>query len=214
MVRSFGADLVLTPAAQGMAGAIARAAEIVASEPGKWFCPNQFENPANPAIHERTTGPEILEDTGGAVDYLVAGVGTGGTITGIARYLKGTRGLPVVTVAVEPAASPVLTQTLAGSDLKPSPHGIQGIGAGFVPAVLDLSLIDRVERVEDAEAIETARRLAKEEGITCGISCGAAMAAALRIAREDEADGKTIVVVLPDGGERYLSSVLFEDLRS
>jgi cysteine synthase A len=214
MVRSFGADLVLTPAAQGMAGAIARAAEIVASEPGKWFCPNQFENPANPAIHERTTGPEILEDTGGAVDYLVAGVGTGGTITGIARYLKGTRGLPVVTVAVEPAASPVLTQTLAGSDLQPSPHGIQGIGAGFVPAVLDLSLIDRVERVEDAEAIETARRLAKEEGITCGISCGAAMAAALRIAREDEADGKTIVVVLPDGGERYLSSVLFEDLRS
>lgn len=214
MVRSFGADLVLTPADRGMPGAISRAEEIMASEPDRWFCPNQFENPANPQIHETTTGVEILEDTGGEVHYFVAGVGTGGTITGVARYLKRTQGLPLVTVAVEPAASPVLTQTWRGEAPRPAPHQIQGIGAGFVPKVLDLSLIDRIECVTDDEAVETARRLAREEGITCGISSGAAMAAALRVAREDEAAGKTIVVLLPDGGERYLSSVLFEDLRA
>jgi cysteine synthase A len=213
MMRSFGAELILTPADQGMGGTISKVEELVADEPGKWFYPNQFANPANPAIHESTTGVEIYEDTGGDIDIFVAGVGTGGTITGVSRHLKHTRNLPITSVAVEPSASPVITQTQKGQDKQPGPHKIQGIGAGFIPDVLDLSLVDRVEQVDDEEAIETARRLMTEEGITCGISCGAAMAAALRLAKEDEAVGKTIVVVLPDGGERYLSSVLFEDLK-
>ena len=172
----------------------------------------QFENPANPAIHEKTTGPEIWEDTDGKVDVFVAGVGTGGTLTGVSRYIKNTRGRKIVTVAVEPVNSPVISQTLAGETPAPTPHKIQGIGAGFVPKNLDLSMVDRVEQVTNEEAIATARRLAREEGILCGISCGAAMAAALRLAREPQFAGKTIVVVLPDAGERYLSGALFEGL--
>jgi cysteine synthase A len=172
--------------------------------------PQQFKNPANPAIHEKTTGPEIWEDTDGAVDVLVAGVGTGGTITGVSRYIKNTKGKKIVSVAVEPRESPVISQKLAGQELKPGPHKIQGIGAGFIPETLDLSVVDRVEQVESAEAVEYAKRLAKEEGLLVGISCGAATAAALRIAREDAFAGKNIVVILPDAGERYLSSVLFE----
>ncbi len=209
---AFGAKLVLTPGAKGMKGAIAKAEEIAAAEPGKYVLMRQFENPANPAIHEKTTGPEIWEDTAGQVDVFVSGVGTGGTLTGVSRHLKGTRGRPIVTVAVEPAGSPVISQTLAGQPLAPSPHKIQGIGAGFIPKNLDLSLIDRVEQVGNEEAIATARRLAREEGILCGISCGAAMAAALRVAKEPAAAGKTIVVILPDAGERYLSGALFEGL--
>jgi len=210
VLAAFGANLVLTPGAEGMSGAIRKAEEIASSEPGKWFMPQQFRNPANPAIHEATTGPEIWEDTDGEVDVFVSGIGTGGTITGVSRYLKKTRGKQVVSVGVEPAKSPVITQTLAGEAPKPSPHKIQGIGAGFVPAILDLSLVDRVETVTDEEAIDTARRLAKEEGILCGISCGAAAAVALRMARLPEFAGKTIVTVLPDSGERYLSTVLFQ----
>jgi cysteine synthase A len=209
---AFGARLVLTPGAKGMKGAIAKAEEIAAAEPEKYLLLRQFENPANPAIHEKTTGPEIWEDTGGEVDVFVAGVGTGGTLTGVSRYLKHTRGRKILTVAVEPANSPVISQTLAGQTPAPTPHKIQGIGAGFIPKNLDLSLIDRVEQVSNEEAIATARRLAREEGILCGISCGAAMAAALRLAREPEFAGKTIVVVLPDAGERYLSGALFEGL--
>jgi cysteine synthase A len=192
-----------------MAGAIAKAEEIAASDP-RYVLLQQFKNPANPAIHESTTGPEIWEDTDGAVDIFVAGVGTGGTITGVSRYLKHTRGKAIVSVAVEPTASPVLTQKRQGEALKPGPHKIQGIGAGFVPAVLDLSLVDAIEQVSNEEAVHTARRLAREEGILAGISCGAALAAALRWAHKPESAGKTIVVVLPDSGERYLSSVLFE----
>ncbi len=210
ILAAFGATLVLTPGAEGMKGAIARAEAMAASDPRRYFLPQQFQNPANPAIHEQTTGPEIWEDTDGAVDALVAGVGTGGTITGIARYWKRGRGRPLLAVAVEPAESPVLTQTLAGQPLTPAPHPIQGIGAGFVPAVLDLSLVDRVERVTGAEAIEMARRLAREEGILAGISGGAAAAAAVRLAREPALAGKTVVTVLPDSGERYLSTVLFD----
>jgi cysteine synthase len=209
LLLAYGATLVLTEGAQGMKGAIARAEQIAASDP-KYVLLQQFRNPANPAIHEATTGPEIWDDTAGAVDIFVAGVGTGGTITGVSRYLKKTRGKAVISVAVEPAASPVLTQTRLGQPLQPGPHKIQGIGAGFVPEVLDLSLVDAVEQVGNDEAVAMARRLAREEGILCGISCGAAVAAALRWAHEPASAGKTIVVVLPDSGERYLSSVLFE----
>ena len=212
VLAALGATLILTPGSEGMKGAIAKAEQIAAAEPGRWFLPQQFRNPANPAIHEQTTGPEIWDDTGGAVDIFVAGVGTGGTITGVSRYLKQVRGKAVVSVAVEPSASPVLTQARNGEALKPGPHKIQGIGAGFVPQVLDLSLVDAIEQVSNEEAVAMARRLAREEGILCGISCGAATAAALRWAHKPESAGKTIVVVLPDSGERYLSSVLFEGL--
>jgi len=209
---AFGAKLVLTPGAKGMKGAIAKAEELAASEPGKYALMKQFENPANPAIHEKTTGPEIWDDTQGKIDVFISGVGTGGTLTGVSRYIKNTRAKNVLTVAVEPTHSPVISQTLAGQPLVPSPHKIQGIGAGFIPKNLDLSLVDRVEQVGNEEAIAMARRLAREEGILSGISCGAAMAAALRLAREPAHAGKTIVVILPDAGERYLSGALFEGL--
>ena len=212
VLKAFGADLVLTEGSKGMPGAIAKAEEIAASDPKRFFMPQQFNNPANPAIHEHTTGPEIWEDTGGAFDVLVAGVGTGGTITGVTRYVKRVRGKQIVSVAVEPAASPILTQTLAGAALKPGPHKIQGIGAGFVPKVLEMDLIDRVETVTNEEAIEYARRLASEEGILAGISCGAATAVAVRLARQEAFKDRTIVVILPDSGERYLTSVLYEGL--
>jgi len=209
---AFGAKLVLTPGSLGMPGAIAKAEQLHAAEPDRFVPMRQFENPANPAIHEATTGPEIWEDTDGAVDVFVAGVGTGGTLTGVARHLKHTCGKAVTTVAVEPTASPVISQTLAGQPLTPAPHKIQGIGGGFVPKNLDLALVDRVEQVSNEEAIATARRLAREEGILVGISCGAAMAAALRLAFDSAFAGKTIVVVLPDAGERYLSGALFEGM--
>jgi cysteine synthase A len=212
VLAAFGAKLVLTEGAKGMKGAIARAEEIAASDPARYFMPQQFKNPANPAIHEETTGPEIWEDTGGAIDVLVAGVGTGGTITGVSRYIKRQKGKKILAVAVEPAHSPVITQKLAGAELKPGPHKIQGIGAGFIPDTLDLSLVDRVEQVTNDEAIEYARRLAREEGLLSGISCGAAAAVADRLARNPELAGKTIVVVLPDSGERYLSTALFDGL--
>ncbi len=212
VLAAFGATIVLTPGTEGMSGAIRRAEEMAASDPKRYFLPQQFKNPANPAIHEKTTGPEIWDDTDGAVDVLVAGVGTGGTITGISRYIKNTKGKKIISVAVEPAESPVITQKLAGEPLKPGPHKIQGIGAGFIPDILDLSLIDRVERVDSAEAIAMSRRLAMDEGMLSGISCGAAVAAALRLARLDEFAGKTFVVILPDAGERYLSTVLFEGI--
>ena len=210
LLLAYGARLVLTEGAKGMAGAVAKAEEIAASDPERYVLLQQFKNPANPAIHEETTGPEIWQDTDGAVDIFVAGVGTGGTITGVSRYLKHTRGKAVTSVAVEPSASPVLSQTRAGEPVKPGPHKIQGIGAGFVPGVLDLELVDQIEQVSNEEAVEYARRLAREEGILSGISSGAATAAAVRLARLPENAGKTIVVVLPDSGERYLSSVLFE----
>ena len=212
LLVAYGARLVLTEGAKGMAGAVAKAEEIAASDPGRHVLLQQFRNPANPAIHEATTGPEIWNDTDGAIDILVSGVGTGGTITGVSRHIKHTRGKPILSVAVEPAASPVLSQTRAGEPLKPGPHKIQGIGAGFVPAVLDLSLVDRIEQVSNEEAVEYARRLAREEGILAGLSCGAATAVAARLARLPENSGKTIVVILPDSGERYLSSILFEGL--
>ncbi|MBK1712693.1 cysteine synthase A [Rubrivivax gelatinosus] len=209
LLLAYGARLVLTEGAKGMKGAVAKAEEIAASDP-KYVLLQQFRNPANPAIHEATTGPEIWEDTAGAVDVVVSGVGTGGTITGVSRFIKKTQGKAITSVAVEPAASPVLTQVRAGDEVKPGPHKIQGIGAGFVPEVLDLSLIDAIEQVTNEEAIHYARRLTREEGILSGISGGAAAAVAARLARRPEFDGKTIVVVLPDSGERYLSSVLFE----
>lgn len=212
LLVAYGAKLVLTEGAKGMPGAIAKAEEIAASDPNRYVLLQQFKNPANPAIHEATTGPEIWEDTEGQIDVLVAGVGTGGTITGVTRYLKKTQGKAITSVAVEPEASPILTQKRAGEPLKPSPHKIQGIGAGFVPDNLDLDLVDLIERVSNEEAIETARRLAREEGILCGISCGAAAAAALRLAKDPSYAGKTIVVILPDSGERYLSTALFEGL--
>ena len=214
VLKALGAELVLTEPPKGMKGAIAKAEEIVASDPARYFMPQQFENPANPAIHEKTTGPEIWNDTDGAIDVLVSGVGTGGTITGVSRYIKQTMGKAIVSVAVEPVSSPVITQTLAGDEVKPSPHKIQGIGAGFVPKNLDLSIVDRVLQVTDDESKAVALRLMQEEGILCGISCGAAMAAALKIAQEPGMQGKTIVVILPDSGERYLSSMLFSDLFS
>lgn len=210
LLIAFGAKLVLTEGARGMNGAVAKAEEIAASDPDRYVLLQQFKNPANPAIHEETTGPEIWNDTEGAVDIFVAGVGTGGTITGVSRYIKLTQGKPIVSVAVEPAASPVLTQQRAGEPLQPSPHKIQGIGAGFVPEVLDLSLVDEIEQVTNEESIHYAQRLAREEGILSGISSGAAVAAAARQAKRPGNEGKTIVVVLPDSGERYLSSVLFE----
>ena len=212
VVAMLGAKLVLTPGAEGMPGAIRKAEELVATNPGAYFMPQQFKNPANPAIHEATTGPEIWNDTDGQVDAIVAGVGTGGTITGISRYLKQVRGKNIVSVAVEPEASPVISQHLAGKPLQPGPHKIQGIGAGFIPETLDAGLLDRVETVGNDEAIEFARRLAREEGILAGISSGAAAAAAARLADLPEFEGKTIVVILPDAGERYLSSALYEGI--
>ena len=212
LLLAYGATLVLTEGARGMSGAIAKAEEIAASAPDRFVLLQQFRNPANPAIHEATTGPEIWDDTDGNVDIFVSGVGTGGTITGVTRYFKQKRGKPIVAVAVEPEASPVLTQTRAGEPVKPAPHKIQGIGAGFVPQVLDLSLVDAVETVSNDDAIRYARRLAREEGILAGISCGAAVAVAARLAQRPGNAGKTIVVVLPDSGERYLSTVLFEGL--
>ena len=214
VLKAFGANLVLTEGAKGMKGAIAKAEEIVASDPARYYMPQQFDNPANPAIHEKTTGPEIWAQTEGKIDALIAGVGTGGTITGISRYIKHSQGRAIISVAVEPDASPIITQQLAGEELKPGPHKIQGIGAGFIPGALDLSIVDRVERVSNDEAVVMARRLALEEGILCGISCGAATVAAVRLAAEPAFAGKTLVVILPDGGERYLSSVLFEDIQA
>ena len=207
-----GAELILTEAAKGMPGAIAKAKEIADSDPGKYFMPGEFENPANPEIHEKTTGPEIWNDCDGAIDVFVAGVGTGGTITGVSRYIKNAKGKAITSVAVEPSHSPVITQTMNGEALKPGPHKIQGIGAGFIPKNLDLSVVDRVEQVTNEESIEMALRLAQEEGLLVGISCGAAAAAAIRLAQQDEFAGKTIVVVLPDLAERYLSSVMFADV--
>ena len=210
LLVAYGAKLVLTEGAKGMNGAIAKAEEIAASDPQRYVLLQQFNNPANPGIHESTTGPEIWNDTDGNVDILISGVGTGGTITGVSRYFEQTRGKPLTSIAVEPVASPVLTQTRAGEPLKPGPHKIQGIGAGFVPQVLDMSLVDAVETVSNEDAIDYARRLAREEGILSGISSGAAAAVAARVAQRPENAGKTIVVILPDSGERYLSSVLFE----
>ena len=212
MLAAFGAKLVLTDGSKGMKGAIEEAEKMVASDPQKFFSPQQFKNPANPDIHFRTTGPELFNDTDGKIDMFVAGVGTGGTITGVGRYLKKEKGLAVKTVAVEPVHSQVLKALKAGEAPKPGPHKIQGIGAGFIPDVLDLDLVDEVELVSNDEAIEFARRLHLEEGITCGISCGAAMAVAVRLAQQPENAGKTIVTVLPDAGERYLSTVLFEGI--
>ncbi len=210
VLAAFGANLVLTPGTEGMKGAIQRAEALAASAPDRYFLPQQFKNPANPAIHEKTTGPEIWNDTDGGIDVLVSGVGTGGTITGISRFIKNAKGKKILSVAVEPKESPVISQKRAGLELKPGKHGIQGIGAGFIPDTLDLSLVDRVEQVETAEAVAFARRLAREEGVLVGISSGAATAAAIRLAKLPEFAGKTIVVILPDAGERYLSTVLFE----
>ncbi|HMV05340.1 MAG TPA: cysteine synthase A [Accumulibacter sp.] len=212
LLTAYGAKLVLTEGAKGMSGAVAKAEEIAASEPGKYVLLQQFKNPANPAIHETTTGPEIWDDTDGQIDILVSGVGTGGTITGVSRFIKQTKGKAIQSVAVEPSASPVLSQTRAGEARKPGPHKIQGIGAGFVPEVLDLSLVDAVEQVSNEDAVAYARRLVREEGIIAGISSGAAVAVAVRLAQKPENAAKTIVVVLPDSGERYLSSILFEGL--
>ncbi len=212
VLGAFGAKLLLTEGSRGMEGSIAKAQEIVDSDPDHYVMPGQFENPANPDIHFKTTGPEIWDDTDGEIDVFVAGVGTGGTVTGVSRYIKQVKGKPILTVAVEPTGSPVISQTLHGDPIKPGPHKIQGIGAGFVPANLDLSLIDRVELISNEESIEMARRLAREEGILSGISCGAAVVAAVRIAKEEQFRGKTIVTVLPDSGERYLSSMLFEGM--
>ncbi len=209
VLQFFGANLMLTPGPEGMKGAVRTAEDLVASDPEKYFLPQQFNNPANPMIHEKTTGLEIWDDTEGTAHVLVAGVGTGGTITGISRYFEKVQGKALYSVAVEPAASPVISQKLAGQELKPGPHKIQGIGAGFIPANLDLSIVDRVEQAENEEAMEMARRLAKEEGILCGISSGAAAAVAVRLALLPEFAEKTIVVILPDAGERYLSTDLF-----
>ena len=212
VLKAFGANLVLTEGAKGMPGAIAKAEEIYNSDPKHYLLLQQFKNPANPAIHFSTTGPEIWDDTNGEVDVLVSGVGTGGTITGVSRYIKQTRGKAITSVAVEPANSPVITQKLAGQPLKPGPHKIQGIGAGIIPGTLDLSVVDRVETITNEEAIETAQRLAREEGMLSGISSGAAAAVAARLAKQPEFAGKTFVVILPDSGERYLTSVLFEGI--
>ena len=212
VLRVLGAKLVLTDGAGGMAGAIAKAEEIRASDPGRYVLLQQFQNQANPAIHFETTGPEIWDDTDGTIDVLVSGIGTGGTITGVARYIKQAKGKKIVAVGVEPAASPVIAQKLAGQPMRPGPHKIQGLGAGFIPDTLDLSVVDRVEPASNEEAIEMARRLAKEEGILAGISCGAAAAVAVRLAKLPEFAGKTIVTILPDAAERYLTSVLFEGM--
>ncbi len=212
VLKVFGANLVLTEGPRGMPAAIAKAEEIYNSDPKHWVLPQQFKNPANPEVHFRTTGPEIWDDTEGAVDAVVAGIGTGGTITGVSRYIKQVRGKQIVSVGVEPAASPVISQFLRNEPLKPGPHKIQGIGAGIIPATLDLSVVDQVEGASNDEAIETARRLAREEGILAGISSGAATAVAIRLAQKPEFEGKTIVVILPDSGERYLSSVLYDGI--
>lgn len=212
VLAAFGANLILTEGPKGMPGAIAKATEIAESDPAKYFMPQQFKNQANPWIHEQTTGPEIWNDTDGKIDVLVSGVGTGGTITGVSRYIKNTKGKKILSVAVEPTHSPVITQKLSGQPLKPGPHKIQGIGAGFIPDTLDLSMVDRVEQVSNDEAVEMARRLGREEGILSGISCGAAAHVAVRLANQAEFAGKTIVVVLPDAGERYLSTILFEGI--
>ncbi len=212
LLVAYGAKLVLTEGPRGMTGAVAKAEEIAASDPNRYVLLQQFKNPANAAIHEATTGPEIWQDTDGQIDLFVAGVGTGGTITGVSRFIKQQKGKPIVSIAVEPTHSPVLTQKRAGEPLKPGPHKIQGIGAGFVPDVLDLSVVDQIEQVTNDEAVTYARRLAREEGILAGISCGAAVAVAARVAKRPENEGKTIVVILPDSGERYLSSILFEGL--
>jgi len=212
VLKALGANLVLTPGAKGMGGAIAEAEATAASDPERYVLLHQFKNPANPAIHVKTTGPEIWDDTEGDVDVFISGVGTGGTITGVSRYFKEIRGKQIISVAVEPVDSPVITQKIAGEVLEPGPHKIQGIGAGFIPDTLELSLVDRVEQVSNEEAIEYARRLASEEGILAGISCGAAVAVAARLATQPEFKGKNIVVILPDSGERYLSSVLYEGI--
>lgn len=212
ILKVFGANLVLTPGPKGMKGAIEKADEMATANPAKYVLLQQFKNPANPKIHEETTGPEIWDDTDGEIDVFVSGVGTGGTITGVSRYIKKTKGKKILSVAVEPEHSPVITQTLNKQEVKPGPHKIQGIGAGFVPENLDLAMVDRVEQVTNEESIDMARRLAKEEGILAGISCGAAVAVAVRLAKLDSFKGKTIVVVLPDSGERYLSSALFEGM--
>ena len=214
VLKVFGANLVLTEGPKGMKGAIAMAEEIYNSDPGKYVLLQQFQNPANPQIHFETTGPEIWDDTEGGIDVLVSGVGTGGTITGISRYIKQAKGKAITSIAVEPTASPVITQTRNGEAVQPGPHKIQGIGAGFIPGTLDLSIVDRVDQVTNEESMEMARRLAAEEGILCGISCGAAAAAAVKAAFEPQFAGKTIVVVLPDAGERYLTSALFEGMFS
>jgi len=206
-----GTNILLTPGAKGMKGAIEEAEKIAASSPN-YYIPQQFKNPANPEIHFKTTGPEIWEQTKGGIDVLVSGVGTGGTITGVSRYIKGEKKKKIISVAVEPVESPVITQRLGGKELKPGPHKIQGIGAGFIPDTLDLSMVDRVEQVTSAEAIEHARRLAREEGILAGVSCGAAIAVSLRLAKLKEFDGKMIVAILPDAGERYLTGPLFEGI--
>lgn len=211
VLKALGAKLVLTEPAKGMPGAIAKAEEIFAADPDNYFLPQQFQNPANPRIHEDTTGPEIWHDTSGEIDIFVAGVGTGGTLTGVSRYIKETRGKKITSVAVEPTDSPIITQTLNGEDPKPAPHKIQGIGAGFVPKNLDLELVDQVETVSNEDAMAMAHRLMLEEGILCGISCGAAVVAAVRVSKQPEHKGKNIVVVLPDSAERYLSSALFAD---
>jgi cysteine synthase A len=212
VLKAFGANLILTEGSAGMKGSIAKAEQLVASDPDRYILLQQFKNPANPDIHYRTTGPEIWEDTQGAIDVLVSGIGTGGTITGVSRYIKNDRKKKILSVGVEPTGSPVITQTLRGERPTPGPHKIQGIGAGFIPDTLDLSMVDQVELVGNDESIETARRLAREEGILCGISCGAAAAVAVRLARQPEMEGKTMVVVLPDSGERYLTSPLFEGM--
>jgi cysteine synthase A len=212
VLKALGAELVLTEGAKGMKGAIAKAEEIQAGDPERYFLPQQFNNPANPRIHFRTTGPEIWEDTDGQVDVLISGVGTGGTITGVSRYIKGEKKFPMISVAVEPTNSPVITQTREHQEVKPGPHKIQGLGAGFIPQNLDMTEVDRVEQVTNDESIEMARRLSREEGILSGISCGAAVVAAVRVAKEPGMERKTIVVVLPDSGERYLSSILFEGM--
>lgn len=212
ILKAFGANLILTEGAAGMQGSISKAEQMVASDPERFLLLQQFQNPANPEIHFKTTGPEIWEDTQGAIDVLVSGVGTGGTISGISRYIKIVQKKKIVSIAVEPVGSPVITQKLKGETLRPGPHKIQGIGAGFIPGTLDLAMVDRVEQVTNEESIEMARRLAKEEGILAGISCGAAVVAAVRIAREPEMKGKTLVTILPDSGERYLSTPLFEGI--
>jgi cysteine synthase A len=212
VLAMLGAKLILTPGAEGMPGAIKRAEEMAYNDPKGYFIPQQFKNPANPAIHEQTTGPEIWEDTDGTLDALVAGVGTGGTISGVSRFIKKTKGKAIRSVAVEPLSSPVITQHLAGKALQPGPHKIQGIGAGIIPDTLDLSLVDQVECVDNEEAVAFARRLAKEEGILAGISSGAAAAVAARLAEQPDFAGKSIVVILPDAGERYLSSVLYDGI--
>ena len=212
MMAVLGAELILTEAAKGMPGAIAKAKEIADSDPQKYFMPGQFDNPANPEIHFKTTGPEIWDDTDGQIDVLVSGVGTGGTITGVSRFIKQEKNHSLLSVAVEPTHSPVITQTLNGEEVKPGPHKIQGIGAGFIPQNLDLSVVDQVEQISNDESIAMALRLAQEEGLLVGISCGAAAAVALRLAEKEEFSGKTIVVVLPDLAERYISSVMFENV--